>query len=250
MGYPVNAPYEVRIFGTTPVRSGWGNATDAAVNGLYGATRSLLGLALDATGYVSRTVAAATIKAFGAALDLQSDTGLVTATGSAGFKVITGSGGQGTIDLNDTTMAYGGVGQQCYPFQVDANGTTIFRTLIGAVQTTDGSTFKTALTLVGMPNPSAFHLVTSVCGIDSTHLKLVRAVYCDGYRRTGGGIVEATGSTKVMMSADDEVGVTLLGTASQPGTWGVSGSNVIFQVKGKAATTINWLVKVDILINV
>lgn len=251
MAFPVSGNFEARVSDVTVVKKTYADALDAAFNGLYGATRSVLGLALDATGYVVQTVASRTIKAFGASLNLATDTGDVASAAPGSLRHTTGSGGQGSLILNDTTMVYGSTGQQFYPFEADGNGTAMYRSIIGAVQTTDGTTLKTAITLTGIPNPGGVTIVTTVFGIDSGHTQLARQVYCDGWRRAAGNPIESAATTHAMCTVADDIGVTLMGTgAGFVGSWVAGGSNLLFQVKGKAATTINWLVKADILINV
>jgi ATP-binding cassette subfamily B protein len=48
MAFPVSGNYETRVAGTTTVKKAYLDAIDAALNGLYGASRSALGLAIDA----------------------------------------------------------------------------------------------------------------------------------------------------------------------------------------------------------
>lgn len=53
--FPIAGPFETRVAGTTIIKKSYADAVDAAFNGLYGATKSIVGLTLDGTGDVAST---------------------------------------------------------------------------------------------------------------------------------------------------------------------------------------------------
>lgn len=108
MAYPVSGNYEVRVSGTTTVKKAWADANDAALNGIYGGTKTLVSVQTDATGYQAATANAGDVSASGNVVsvgDVHSLTGKIyTTLGNieatagyfkSGLSITSGTGGSG-----------------------------------------------------------------------------------------------------------------------------------------------------------
>lgn len=111
----------------------------------------------------------------------------------------------------------------------------------GTVQTTN-ATPTTIITYSGLSaNDTAVQIVITVTGLKNNFTEAAGYFLSGTFRRTGGTITQV-GSTLMISQNED--------TASWDATLSVSGTDILVQVTGVAATTINWRAVLEIVKNV
>lgn len=112
----------------------------------------------------------------------------------------------------------------------------------GTNQTTDAATLKTLITYA-VPSNRLVCLKTTIIGVKNDWTLGYRSVFLDAYRKAGAGAPTNTAAGTTVIAADGGAEITPF---QAPG-WAVSGNNLLLQLKGVAATTINWMAKVEIV---
>lgn len=249
--FPVSGMFEPRTANVTTVKVAWADALDAAINGVYGATRTILGLHFDTTGNTAKAAPASpTIESYGAVdLALKAAVGqkftfnrAVDITG-----ILTTAGGilEASAGITATTKfttanpnLNHGSGSATVRDIAGSGGKAILYEIFGSSQTTDAATTLIPITF-SMPSNKAVHITTTIIAIDSAFGASLMKMEADAFRRTGG--LTNNVAAKDLYVATDEIGVTSYG-------WAINGANLEYQVAGKLATTIDWMVRAEIAV--
>ena len=232
--------------GTVMDPDGWFNTMQDGVIGLCVGTNSFKGLILDGTGGAVVAATARQLEATGGALLLRSSSGTQILGGSLtvpagtvqatnGSKVVTLGSSTG-LTTNDTTMTptAGSMAER----SIKASSTVVGSVIYAALQTTNAT--GTELYSFSVASGTSVLIRTSTVARKSDGSEMAVYEETDGYRYSGGAVLAVTGNPSVQTTFEDD------------GTWGgqlwtISGTSVRLMVTGKAATTINWMTRIEVI---